>query len=163
MKRCSECDRERLLQTTEPNTLTVAGRSFSANVPAWRCEACGKTHLDGSSFEDFELAVALELATQGPASGETFRFMRKSIGMRAADLAELLDVTPETVSRWETDKLRVARAAWATLADMVVEHAEGASRMLDRLRRLRKPKRLAKALRLELPRPLLGDHSSPRR
>jgi transcriptional regulator with XRE-family HTH domain len=90
--------------------------------------------------------------------------MRKSIGMRAADLAELLDVTPETVSRWETGKLDVTRAAWSTLADVVVEHAERASRMLDRLRTLREPKKLAKALRLELPRLTLGDHSStPRR
>jgi putative zinc finger/helix-turn-helix YgiT family protein len=163
MKRCSECDREGLLKTTEPDTLTVAGRSFTAAVPAWHCEACGKTYLDGPSLGDFELAVAREIATQGPASGETFRFMRKSIGMRAADLAELLDVTPETVSRWETGKLDVARAAWATLADVVVEHAEGASRMLDRLRTLREPKKLAKALRLELPRLALGDHSTPRR
>jgi transcriptional regulator with XRE-family HTH domain len=87
---------------------------------------------------------------QGPATGETFRFMRKSLGMRAADLAELLDVTPETISRWETGKLDVARSAWATLADVVVEQAEGRSRMLDRLRTLREPKKLAKAVRLEL-------------
>ena len=74
--------------------------------------------------------------------------------MRAADLAELLDVTPETVSRWETGKLDVARAAWSALAGIVVEraHGEGRSRMLDRLRALQAPKKLAKAVRIELPR-----------
>jgi transcriptional regulator with XRE-family HTH domain len=74
--------------------------------------------------------------------------------MRAADLAELLDVTPETVSRWETGKLDVAHAAWATLADVVIERTEGRTRMLDRLRALREPKKLAKTVTLTLPRPV---------
>jgi putative zinc finger/helix-turn-helix YgiT family protein len=152
MKRCIECAREHLVETTELEKLIVAGRTFTADVPALRCQGCRKSYLDGPAVEAFELAVARELATQGPASGETFRFMRKTVGMRAADLAELLDVTPETISRWETGKLDVARAAWATLADIVVEQSEGRSRMLDRLRSLREPKKLAKAVRLELPR-----------
>lgn len=152
MKRCTECERAHPVETTEPDTLTVGGRTFTTDVPALRCEACGKTYLDGPSLEAFELAVARELATVGPATGETFRFMRKSIGMRAADLAELLDVTPETISRWETGKLDVARAAWSTLADVVVERAEGRTRMLDRLRAIQEPKKLAKAVRIKLPR-----------
>jgi putative zinc finger/helix-turn-helix YgiT family protein len=152
VKRCTECERGRPLETTAPDRVTVGGRTFTTDVPALRCDACGKTYLDGPSLEAFELAVARELATLGPATWETFRFMRKTLGMRAADLAELLDVTPETVSRWETGKLDVARAAWSTLADVVVERAEGRTRMLDRLRAIKEPKKLAKTVRIELPR-----------
>jgi hypothetical protein len=38
----------------------------------------------------FELAVAERLASLGLRTGAAFKFMRKALGLRAVDLAELL-------------------------------------------------------------------------
>jgi len=37
-------------------------------------------------------------------SGKELKFLRKAIGVKAVDLAKFLDVTPETLSRWENGK-----------------------------------------------------------
>ncbi len=59
--------------------------------------------------------------------------MRKILGLRAADLALLLDVTPETISHWETGKARIGRAAFVALGAMVQDATEGRSTTRDRL------------------------------
>src|SRR5207253_1158815 len=93
-----------LQRSRQEDHLEVDGHRFSAFVPALRCECCGEVYLDGQALSRFELLVAGELARSGAQSGEAFQFMRKSIGMRAIDLGKLLDVSHETISRWETGK-----------------------------------------------------------
>ena len=68
-------------------------------------------------------------------AGGDLRYARKALGMRAAELAAALDVTPETVSRWETDArpipqtTRLAVVALLMLRDAALtEHREGQAR-----------------------------------
>jgi putative zinc finger/helix-turn-helix YgiT family protein len=129
MTRCTECESDQLVQGTAPDTLTVGGQTFTADLPVVRCEACGAVFFDGPAVGEFERAVARELAQRGPATGETFRFMRKALGMRAADLAEMLDVTPETLSRWETGKLPMGRTSWLTLSSLVLDYEATCARL----------------------------------
>src|SRR6266849_2127940 len=49
------------------------------------------------------MAVA-RIADEFKLNGQEIKFLRRAIGVKAADLARFLDVTPETVSRWETGK-----------------------------------------------------------
>jgi transcriptional regulator with XRE-family HTH domain len=86
----------------------------------------------------------------GPATGEAFRFMRKVLGIPAIELAELLDVAPETVSRWENGKLPIERRALALLASMVLDRVEGVTTTLERLRSLRDPPAAPALVRLDL-------------
>jgi transcriptional regulator with XRE-family HTH domain len=74
--------------------------------------------------------------------------MRKAIGVRAVEFAELLDVTHETVSRWEHGHLPVERRAAALLSAMVIDKLEGRTSTLDRLRALLKPEPLPALVRL---------------
>jgi transcriptional regulator with XRE-family HTH domain len=55
--------------------------------------------------------------------------MRKALGLRAADLAEMLDVTPETLSRWETGKLPMGRTSWLTLSSLALDFEATAARL----------------------------------
>ncbi|MDX2088302.1 MAG: helix-turn-helix domain-containing protein [Kofleriaceae bacterium] len=64
--------------------------------------------------------------------------MRKALGMRAVDLAQLLDVTAETVSRWETGKIDVETRAFALLGTLVIERLEGRDDAVQRLRAIEK-------------------------
>jgi putative zinc finger/helix-turn-helix YgiT family protein len=141
MRRCVFCKSDRLVSTVADETVEVVGRFFTATVPVTRCEGCGETYVSGPVLERLELTVAQSLAELGIATPEAFRFARKALGLRLADLAELLDVRLETVSRWETGKVPVDRCAFATLAAMVTDELEGrAERTANRLRAARAPK-----------------------
>jgi DNA-binding transcriptional regulator YiaG len=60
------------------------------------------------------LAVAAELARRGELPAEAFRFVRRILGMKAAELAEILNVTAQTISRRENGKQAIERHAAAT-------------------------------------------------
>jgi DNA-binding transcriptional regulator YiaG len=56
-------------------------------------------------LQGLEAAVAVARATvPDKLSGKEIRFLRKTICMKAAELARFLDVTAETISRWENSK-----------------------------------------------------------
>jgi putative zinc finger/helix-turn-helix YgiT family protein len=152
MKRCYKCKGETLEETKVEETRHLAGRTFTASVPALECSACGELYFPGPALEAFDVAVAGELARHGVVSAEAFAFMRRAIGMMARDLAELLDVAPETVSRWEHGKLPLERGPFALLAAIVLDRLEGRTTTLDRLKALLKPEPLPKLVRL-VPRP----------
>jgi DNA-binding transcriptional regulator YiaG len=133
-----------------PDSIEVAQHTFVSQLPVRRCRACGETYVQPDALERFELLVAVKLVQSGENSGEVLRFLRKTLPLRAVDLAELLDVTPETVSRWETGKLPVERRALALLGSLVVDKHEGRTSTLERLRALSKPRPLGKTVRLKL-------------
>jgi putative zinc finger/helix-turn-helix YgiT family protein len=140
MKRCHNCKSERLIEKTLPETLEVADYIFTAQIPALVCENCGEASYAGEDLHRFELAVARKLSEMGEPGGEAFRFMRKSIGLKAVELAQLFNITPETLSRWENEKLVVDESAFLILGDLVEDHCTGSKRTLDRLKALREPK-----------------------
>ncbi len=150
MEKCPSCGRGELREVELELDREVCGRRFKAVGPAMRCEACGEEIIDYGVLGMFDLAIAADLASNGPATGEAFRFMRKALAFPAKDLALLLAVTPETVSRWENEKLPVERRALALLASMVLEKVEGQTSTLDRLRALAKPTKPAPLVHLKL-------------
>jgi putative zinc finger/helix-turn-helix YgiT family protein len=155
MKRCPICKSTDLRQVEEKHTVTLQLRGgplalVVAGVPAVKCGACGEGFFKGEDLERAELAAAAEVADRGLREGAAFRFMRKVLGLRAEDLAGLLDVTEGTVSRWENDHAPVDRAAWATLAAMVSEKLTGQTTTFDRLRASSAPREASGPVRLRL-------------
>lgn len=76
---------------------------------------------------------------QGKPTGEKFRFLRKQAELPAKELAGLLGVTPETVSRWEGGKHEIPLAVWALLGVLVGEHRSKSTTTMDRLRGMAQP------------------------
>jgi putative zinc finger/helix-turn-helix YgiT family protein len=151
MKRCVRCSTtaplsERMSQLTRE----VAGHLFVAFVPARVCPSCGEIYFETKVIERFELHVALRLADAGIVTGDAIRFMRKALRMQANTLAELVDVAPETVSRWEGDKRAVSRGASAILIALVRDAFEGRSSTLEGLKRLQEPKPLARTVQIDV-------------
>jgi transcriptional regulator with XRE-family HTH domain len=55
--------------------------------------------------EGLEAAVAMtRIIRASKLSGTEFRSLRRACDLRAIELAEYLEVRPETISRWENDK-----------------------------------------------------------
>jgi hypothetical protein len=67
--------------------------------------------VNGPALGHFDLAVANKPARARVADGEAIKFMRKAVGPPAVTLVELLDTSPETVSRWERGVSHIDRAA----------------------------------------------------
>lgn len=84
----------------------------------------------------------------GPVDNESFRFLRKKSGVKAAELAELLGVRPETVSAWETGRSAVNRAAWMVVAQIALDRLEGGAPMRERLEAIAKGRRPKKRVNL---------------
>jgi transcriptional regulator with XRE-family HTH domain len=108
--------------------------------------------MSGDVLERIDLEVATVLAMKGPLQGETLRFMRKALGLRGFELAALLGVTGETLSRWEHEQRPVDSMAWILVGSLVLEHA---GRPPVTLRRLlaaneKKPTPLPKTVRLRV-------------
>lgn len=123
MKAASEAAaKSKKLEKPMSFTRVVCGISFTIiDVPAVEREGKGFVTLDVAMR--IEQTISMQLAMYGIVTGESFRYMRKTAGMKASDLANLLDIRAETISDWETGKIRVNRAAWGWLAALVAEKA----------------------------------------
>lgn len=130
---CPECQ-EPLRAAEIDLERRVGGRVFSTRVQGLHCRACGHREADAAIEERFTLRVAEELSND--ASGESLKFMRAALHLRASELAELLGVSPETMSRWENDRRPVPRASFTVVAAMVRDALEGRTAMRDTLRAL---------------------------
>jgi DNA-binding XRE family transcriptional regulator len=138
MKRCVSCRsndvraiRESVevrVPAPEPLVVRVTG------VSAVKCGACGEVVLDGADLGRAELLAGAEAMARGLRDGCTFKFIRKALGMRATELGALLEVSPETISRWENGHRAAERSVWNTLADLVTDRLQGTDTTLTRLK-----------------------------
>ena len=103
------------------------------------CSACGERYYDGEDLGAFEQSAAKWIAEHGVRTPEELKFMRKAAGIGAADLAAWLDVTPETVSHWETGKHAPDVVTRSTIASIVLDTLRGESSTRDRLQVQGKP------------------------
>jgi putative zinc finger/helix-turn-helix YgiT family protein len=150
MTKCPLCKTGRLQATTVSHRVNVGDREFRVTIPATVCAACAEDFVSDETMRRLELSVAARLAAIGDASGEAFRYMRKALGLKAAELGKLLALRPETISRWETGRAPVDRGALAALAAAVNDALAGRSDTLDVLRALGGPARGPKRLEIHL-------------
>jgi DNA-binding transcriptional regulator YiaG len=140
MTRCVTCKASELREAREPDVFrfTLASGEklefhFDA-VPQLVCGSCGERYFDGPTVHAEELAVSRELIARQIRDPAVFKWLRKMANLTAAELAELLDVTPETISHWENGHSAPSRATWAILDALVEDASEDRTTTLDRLR-----------------------------
>ncbi len=139
--RCEICGRP-VKRSLSRETVEVGRHLFTAQMPIQTCGSCGwiTNLLEGRG--ELMLRAAAEFVRAGDFSGTAIRQMRLVLGLRAEDLAKLLDVRPETISRWETGKWAINRTAAATLGTMILDRLESVERTLMVLKALQSPKRV---------------------
>jgi len=69
-------------------------------------------------------------------AGDEIKFLRHELGMSQNTLARLIDVTEQTVRRWEQDKLSIPRAADAVLRKLYAETIGGNRKLTEVLHRI---------------------------
>ena len=150
MKRCPSCRKTNLTKgtTTVERAFPSRGakvRAVVENVPALVCRGCAEAVVSGEDLARAELIAASRLIETGARSGALLSWTRRSLGLLATDLAALLGVTAETISRWENDRVEPEPAVWNVIADLVDDRLEGRTRTQDRLRTAAISKRPSKA------------------
>jgi len=101
MKTCDRCERQRIVDITLDDTIDACGHTFTAQLPAEKCQACGQIVIQGQDLKLFELRVAVELAKAGIREKEAFKYLRKALALDPQGLAHILDVPEEFIGYWE--------------------------------------------------------------
>jgi len=149
MQNCAQCGGP-TTRTKKEQARVVLGSTFVVRAPAFVCKTCRAVFTSGEVLQRVDVEVASVLASKGDVNGESLRFMRKALGLRAFELAALLDVTAETMSRWEHDQRSVDLSAWILVGGLVLERAGRPTDTLRRLLATKKPTKLPKTVRLAL-------------
>lgn len=160
METCPHC-RGSLVRARRAQGRIVGETCFMVRGPAAACRRCHAVFIPAAGLERIDLAVACDLALRAPPAGEAFRFIRRALGLKAMDLAALLRVTAETVSRWENDQRMVDANAWISIGSLALERAALPPETLRRLGGLQKPKKLPKTVHLDPPVPRSTKSQAP--
>jgi DNA-binding transcriptional regulator YiaG len=150
MKTCSRCQKDRVVQINLDDNMDVCGHTFTAQLPAERCGACGQVVIQGEDVQKFEQRVAVEIAKAGLRSAEAFKYMRNAAKLTAEDLASLLDVSPDFIGYWESGDWPVDPRASSVLTSLIIGQFDDQHASLDCLRVLREPRQLARKVRLHI-------------
>jgi DNA-binding transcriptional regulator YiaG len=150
MKTCGRCERQKVVAITLDDNIDACGHTFTAQLPAEKCQACGQIVIQGHDLKLFELRVAVELAKAGIRHKEAFKHLRKALALEPAQLAHILDVPEEFIGYWEGGDWPVDPRAAAVLRSLVLGKYERQPASLDCLGVLREPRKLARKIRLHL-------------
>lgn len=114
MTHCVSCNKtDRLRASTE--SIRIHGIGLAGE--AIRC-TCGEVYWPHAELERLYSDAAAAIVKLGIRDGKQFQFIRKTIELKATELAELLGVRPETISRWERGEYPVDRAAAFVLGEL---------------------------------------------
>jgi putative zinc finger/helix-turn-helix YgiT family protein len=127
--RCPECHKETKRRPWK-GEVTLMGVAVQARGD--QCPACEGLLFDASELERVDRVAAAAVVRRGVQTSKEFRFVRKTAGLRAVDVADLLGVRPETVSRWERGEVEIPRAIAFVLGELF-EHPKAAKEKLETL------------------------------
>ncbi|MBX3249581.1 MAG: type II toxin-antitoxin system MqsA family antitoxin [Myxococcales bacterium] len=149
--KCPSCGAS-MRRATQDVSRSIDSLVFEASLPAAECPECGETTFEFQDLARFDLEVAQSLLEHGARSPATLKFVRKALGLKGVEAADLLSISHETLSRWENGKIRPDLNAVAVLGGLVSDALAGQSTMRDRLRALATPKLPANPIRLRIER-----------
>ena len=132
--RCDDCGKP---VTTERNAVRryeIGGLPHVQlhGVEVTTCRACGKEGIAIPRIGQLHRVLAEAFVTQRRMLAHPeIRFLRKHIGLSAADFAQRMGVARETVSRWETGAKPMGATADRLLRLLVVTHEPTESYEVD--------------------------------
>lgn len=114
MTKCPSCKKTNTFRSWE-GPITVMGVEVLGRGD--RC-SCGEILFDDAEMGRQERDAAGKLVERGVRTAIEFKFIRKMISLRATELAEIFDVDPKTVGRWESGERPIPKAIAFTLGEL---------------------------------------------
>ncbi|HWL84485.1 MAG TPA: helix-turn-helix domain-containing protein [Polyangiaceae bacterium] len=118
-QKCLECGADLTLRA--PKQRIRVGR-YKVEDSSARVPVCANGHVEISleALAGYEHRAAIVVLSEAAAiGGAEIRFARKTVRLTQARLAAVLDVAPETVSRWENDHEPISRVSRLALLAVV--------------------------------------------
>jgi putative zinc finger/helix-turn-helix YgiT family protein len=104
-------------------TASGLSRVYLNGVELYECtnEECGDEGLIIPMLEELHEQIATAIASQkNKLLPEEIRFLRTYLGFSGGDFAELIGVSPETVSRWEKGTVNMKESAERLLRVLIL-------------------------------------------
>lgn len=121
--RCAECGEREFTAATE--TLDYSGTLPGVSllgVEVETCGRCGETYTRIPALSALHRALArLVVRKKARLAAREIRFLRKWLSITGVDLAGVIGVAPETVSRWENGREAMCVSADRLLRAIVLE------------------------------------------
>ena len=118
-------------------SIKIGETAFVGIVPSYVCPKCKKQHYTSApDMKRFELAVASYLAYVGKPVGEMVAFIHRVLGYTSSEMAKLLDISPEHLSRMEHGKRDIDHRIWILLGALAIDAYNGKEDTLIRLKKL---------------------------
>lgn len=127
--RCHNC---KSIDSYRPWRGTLKLRGVRLECRGEKCRECAEILFTSDEVCRQDRLIAAAVVERGIRDGADFRYVRKVAGLRGKELAALLDVQPETLSRWESGKARVPRTAAFILGELFA-HPKLARQKLEAL------------------------------
>ena len=160
---CVECGGRTRARRKQLYHYTESGLSnlWLRDIMIYVCHRCRAEYLEIPNIRRIHRWVADQLAQKpSPLTGEEFRFLRKQMRLSTKDLAEVMGVTRESLSRWEnngepigpqSDRLiRLIYRIWATAEEQPPVGPPLVQWIRETLTSIKKPK-VRRAARIILP------------
>lgn len=114
MRTCPLCKKGKW----RPWSGTVRLKDLDVPARGDECSHCGEVFFSYEEVGRHEEFMAKTYIARGIRNGDEFTYIRKLMQLKALDLAHILGVTPETVSRWEGDVIPIPRLVAFTLGEL---------------------------------------------
>ncbi|MGM0574104.1 MAG: type II TA system antitoxin MqsA family protein [Myxococcota bacterium] len=129
--KCSNCGSEQLERTEGEHRLLGLESVRLVGVPMLVCRHCGEiAQKRVPDMRELQKVVTNALVRKrGRLTAAEFRWLRKRLRLKGAELARLMGVTPPTVSRWETGATPISSFGDRLLRTIVAQ--QGAALLFD--------------------------------
>jgi putative zinc finger/helix-turn-helix YgiT family protein len=110
--KCIECGGTTKTRREQNYKYTESGLNnvYLAGINVHSCEKCGTEYPELPAVRLLHDGLVKAILSQREAlRGEEVRFLRKEMGIKAKDFAEILGVTKVAVSRWENSSKPLAK------------------------------------------------------
>ncbi|MEC7521653.1 MAG: type II TA system antitoxin MqsA family protein [Myxococcota bacterium] len=124
---CPLCEAGKLQLRIPEHRITIGGVDVKdRTATALVCDACGEALITAAQRTRYELrAVALILRDGRKVSPSVLRAARRALGLKQSELAQLLETTDSTISRWENGKEPARRPVQMALAHLASDVERG--------------------------------------
>lgn len=127
MQTCWECGSNLQIIRGEPYHYVECGLDnvYLHGINQYRCPRCGEDGPEIPKVEELHLFIGKNIVCQeAQLTGPEIRFLRKELGLKSKEMANILSVAPETYSKWENSRGDISEVYDMQLRLLYVLNAE---------------------------------------
>lgn len=107
MKKCWVCGKDLEVVKDKPYQYKESGLDNVSlhGIIQYRCNSCGEEAPEIPNIEELHLLIGKSIICSNVyLSAQEIKYLRKELGLKSKEMADLLSVTPQEYSKWENSK-----------------------------------------------------------